>query len=466
MRRYGIMLLVGLWGWALLQARTVVISGQDPGYAGKTIRVNIPSNPFLDHAGFRDTLVCDPTGSFLIRLDISSGTLVKLITGIYEASLYVEPGYTYRVQLPPYRAPTYPQRASPFFEPVRIHLKATGGPENVNNEIFRFDSLFTPLNDLLVLSRNRNQAFHLDSLIDALNAGFGTSGCNWFMDYRKYKAGILKLNEGRTGLETLSRDYLGLVVQETHPAYMELFSSMFRDFLVYYDRTREGKGIRYHINRTHNLDSLRQIIAGHPAVTSDTLGDLILLQELPALFYRSDFHKEAILILLDSLAATPAKPVFSCYASEIRKRLASLVTGNPPPQFTLKGTDGRSYSPSSFTGKYTYLLFCTPDHYGCLMEYPFLDSYVERHSENLEVVTVMLAGDETQVTSFMERNGYRFRALYCDADNEVLDDYRVKVFPMAYLVGRDGTLILSPAPLPSEGFEQQLFRIMRSRGEV
>jgi hypothetical protein len=42
----------------------------------------------------------------------------------------------------------------------------------------------------------------------------------------------------------------------------------------------------------------------------------------------------------------------------------------------------------------------------------------------------------------------------------------VRAFPTAYLLDPEGRLILSPSPLPSDGFEQRLFRIMRSRGDI
>ena len=66
----------------------------------------------------------------------------------------------------------------------------------------------------------------------------------------------------------------------------------------------------------------------------------------------------------------------------------------------------------------------------------------------------------------MQRNGYTWTVLPFDGQNGILNTYMIKAYPMAYLIDRDGRLLLSPATLPSEGFEQQLFRIMRSRGEI
>ncbi len=244
------------------------------------------------------------------------------------------------------------------------------------------------------------------------------------------------------------------------------FSAMFKDFIFYYSRTSPGKGLMRHINRTHNIDSIRYYIGQHPAVWNDTLADMVLLQEVSSLFYAGNIHKESILILLDSMVLNPVSPDLSIYAFQLKEKLASLVIGHPPPLLDLTDLDGINHSLSDFQGKYIYLMFCTPDHYGCMMEYPFLQSFHVKHNAYLEILTVMVAEEESHAKDFMTRNGYGWKALFYEGQPGILSDYLVKAFPIAYLIGPDGNLVLSPSPLPSDGFEQQLFRIMRSRGEI
>lgn len=463
---FGIFVLIGLWAWNGASSQEIIIFGKDPGYSGVSIRFSIQAHPFIDQASFSETITCDDSGSFQLAIKADSEGIIILEMGIYEASLYYQAGQTYEVMLPRYREIPYAEKISPFYEPLRLPLKVSGSPENTNNKLYQFDSLFYYFNEEVIRSRRSGEKQVADSIIHLIDSSYSDDPSDWFFLQRKYMEGILKLNEGRTGLQEVSQDFLGEIVRETHPAYLELFGAMFKDFLVYYDRTQEGKGLGYHINRTQNLDSLRTIVASHPAVTNDTIRDLILLQELPPLFYRGDFHKESILILLDSLEADPVKAIYATYAGALRDKLASLVTGYPPPDFDLIGTDGKSWSPADFKGKYTYLMFCTPDHYGCMMEYPYLNSYLSKHSDYLELVTIMVAEYSEEVDSFMDRNQYMWKALFYGDENGILDDYLVKAFPVAYLLGPDGNIILSPAPLPSDGFEQQLFRIMRSRGDL
>lgn len=472
-----ICLLLLACGWIRVPAQRTSIHGSDPGYSGKAICLLIPGNPFLSLPRYSDTVFCSEDGSFEVSVELEKGTFIYLEAGVYEGSLYAEPGYSYEIELPPYRKKTYADQVSPFFTPVRfpleVHSRSTRngsgfirGTRDINHRLFQFDTLFSRINEEVIRKRRQNLDSNLDSVIQAIEASYAEDTSLFFSEYRKYKYGMLKMNEGKTGLEEIGEKYLGPAIREDHPGFMELFNAMYRDFLFYFSRRPEGSAIRNVINRFHDLNRLREIIRLHPSVRNDTLADLILLKEFSTVFYQGQYHKEAILILLDSMIHDPVTPAFATYAEEVKQKLSNLLVGSSPPEFTLTDMQGRNYSPADSEGKYTYLIFCTPEHYGCMMEYPFLQSYHSKHASYLEVVSIMVAEERENVKQFMERNGYHWKALYYEDQPGILRDYQVKVFPTSYLIGPDGNLVLSPAPLPSEGFEQQLFRIMRSRGEI
>ena len=56
-------------------------------------------------------------------------------------------------------------------------------------------------------------------------------------------------------------------------------------------------------------------------------------RSLSGIFYGSEYHKEAILILLDSLVQDPVTPDLSVFAAQVREKLSSLVMGHPPPSY-------------------------------------------------------------------------------------------------------------------------------------
>ncbi len=467
-----------LWVSGNILGQSASVHAVAPDYAGQSIHTSIASNPFIKFSEFSNSLVCNEEGEFEQLIPLKSPKVVQFESGVYQLYLYMEPGFHYEVVFPKYIEKSWEEEISPFYQPLylplRVHSRTSlttqehiDGSKDVNYAISRFDTLFITANTEIISHRKSGKSINTDSLIQQLEVEFSTDSSRFFSDYRRFRYGALKLNEGKTGMAQLSLDYLGPTVMEWHPGFVELFRALYQDFIFYFASSgQEGQKFRNLVNRNQDYKQARKLILDHPGVWSDTLAEMILLQEFSQLFYRGEYHKEAILIMLDSMAHDPVTPEFGKYSAQLMQKLSSLVTGNTPPEISLKDLDGKTWSLSDFEGKYTYLFFGTTDQYGCMMEYPFLQSYIEKHAAYLNVITVMTSEDRNKLDDFMHRNAYSWMVLHYEGQPGVLDDYMVKAYPTAYLIDRNGKLLLSPATLPSEGFEQQLFRIMRSRGEI
>ncbi len=477
MRSLGFIFVILFCGCLSSSGQSTSVHGSGPGYSGKTVHITIAWNPFITVNEYSNRILCGQEGFFELNIPLESPRVVQFETGMYQAYLFMEPGYHYDVKFPEYREKNRDARISPFYQPVVVPLLVTSrtsiktgekiaGEKEINTSIAAFDSRFAGVNNGIVLQRRKGLASNSDSIILSLESEFSTDTSAFFSSYRKFRYGVLKLNEGRTGLESISRNFLGPEIMEWHPGFVELFRIMFKDFIFYYSQTNEGENLRHHINRTQNFRQARDLVLSHPAVWSDTLAEMILIQEFSELFYRGDYHKEALLIMLDSMATHPVSPDFGTYAVQVKLKLSSLESGHPPPSISLLDLEGKLCTLNDFKGKYTYLFFGTPDHYGCMMEYPFLQSFTEKHAAYLNVVTIMASENTSELEEFMTRNGYGWKALHYEYQPGVLTDYQVRAYPTAFLIDREGKLLLSPATLPTDGFEQQLFRIMRSRGEI
>jgi len=477
MLRRSIIFTLFIWGSINTSGQLASIHAIDPSYAGKTIHTSIAWNPFITISEYSQREVCDQYGAFRQDIPLLSPRVVQFETGIYQLYIYMEPGFHYEVDFPDYIEKNWNDQISPFYQALSLPLKvdsrtsiSTGvridGSKDVNHRISSFDSLFTLANTEVYEYRKLGQELNTDSIIQQMETAFGGDSSGFFSDYRRFRYGILRINEGKTGLVSLSRDYLGSEVMEWHPGFVELFRALFKDFIFYYTGSDETQQFRNLVNHKQDLHQARRLVSDHPAVWNDTLAEMILLQEFSELFYRAEYHKEAILIMLDSMASNPVNLRFGIYAEQLKQKLSSLVIGNFPPDISMEDLEGSTMTLKDFEGKYTYLFFGTTDHYGCMMEYPFLQSFMEKHAAYLNVVTIMASEDRNKLDDFMSRNGYSWTVLHFDGQPGILNEYMIKAYPTAYLIDRNGKLLLSPAILPSEGFEQQLFRIMRARGEI
>ncbi|MBN2697530.1 MAG: redoxin domain-containing protein [Bacteroidales bacterium] len=470
--------LLSLLGPGHAVSQECIIAGTSEDHAGQKIPVYRIENPFSRVRVAFDSIRILDDGSFYEHIPIKEQSVLYLGAGIFEAFLYAVPGYEYDVKLPPRTEKALHKRMGPFYEPVRVHLNVLScrtiesrellpDTAELNRLIAAFDTTFVKMNHSLLDKGQSHEIVQADPLIEELEKNYSGNTVPLFDRYRRYRYGILKINEGKTDLTGLVHNYLhDSVPRFREPAYMDLFNAVFDDFFYYYSKTDTGEQILAAVNRKHSLGMVRQELKRHPAISSDTLADLVILKEIASQYYGDYFIRDALLILLDSLSQDASLEDYRQMAQEMHRRFSGLMIGNRPPGFLLRDQTNHFKTVDDFRGRYVYLIFCTPDHYACMMEYPFLKSYRDKFHDFLEVVTIMITDNMDTLKDFMNRNRYEWVALYYKDQPSLLEKYNIRTIPSAFLIGPDGLLIQSPATLPSEGFQEQLFRIMRSRGDI
>ena len=117
-------------------------------------------------------------------------------------------------------------------------------------------------------------------------------------------------------------------------------------------------------------------------------------------------------------------------------------------------------------GKYVYLNFCTTTSYTCLQDFSLLEKIYRKYRKKLEIVTISADMEKKDLESFLKTTGYSWTFLHFGEKPDVIKDFDVRAYPTYFLIGPDRKIILSPAPSPSEGFEQRFFELLRSRGEI
>jgi peroxiredoxin len=459
-------------------AQHAILKGKAPQFAGEHLVIRKISNPVTGHSVVLDTLHIGTDGSFRHQLACTDPQWFFINTGIFRITMFVEPGKGYEITLPPKTEKTETDIRNPFFKPLIAHIQVareflTSDPgtsiagQDFNSRLFRFDSIVASANRDMMEARRLHHAYDSDSAIHEIEQRYARDTSEYFQQYRKFRYGILKINSRDVGLAYLREKYLSTERPLTeNPAYMELFGEMYAEFLFYFSRTGEGKSIKDLINRKQDLNALKDSMMKHPAVPDREIAELIVIKEIFDIYARDYFYGEALLMLLDQVIKNPEIPEFAEYARGVKEYLTRLKIGERPPGFRLMDQHNKERTIDDFRGKYVYLNFCTPDNYSCLKEFPFLKAIYEAHREYLEVVTVMVTEKPGTMAEFMERNDYEWTALFYGNDDELLQDFGVRAFPTSFLLDKEGILVQSPAALATEGLEMQLFRIMRSRGDL
>jgi peroxiredoxin len=469
-------LLIGIIAVFLLGCRTcgilagtVIIKGNAPSYANLQLTFNLASDWITGTEALAGQCKVAENGDF--SLEVSLGKTTQLFTdiGVFRGYFWAEPGKTYELVLPERQDKSREDQLNPFFSPEEIHLGLVNfTSDELNMLIMMFDDAYLPYYEKHVNSVYAKTDFtKLDEDIRQIELPFKNYQNAYFRDYRKYHYGILKLLANRQRVQSISNEYFNnQPVLYSNTAYGDLFNQVYDKYLIFFSRSDSGKKVFDDINRDGSYANLKKTLKSGRNFSNDTLMEMVVLKQIHDEYYGSQFSRPKLLNILDTLIAVTAIPEHKKIAANIRHKITRLQAGFEPPQFELKDTEGRLYKLSDFAGRYVYLNFCTCQSYSCLNEFNLLVKLYKNHADKLTILTIATDPVEDVLRQFLAKNKYDWKFLFYDNQPDILKEYDIRAFPTYFLIGPDGKLILSPAPSPSENFEQKLFEVMKSRGDL
>ena len=124
-------------------AKTTVISGNAPSFAGKTIAVRTYSEQVLHEEEELGQATVAADGSFKFEIETDHTLQVFIPTDVTKAFLYVEPGESYTISLPEYRERTIFEKLDPYFAP-KDYLATIEGMRrgDFNYQMMEFEDAF------------------------------------------------------------------------------------------------------------------------------------------------------------------------------------------------------------------------------------------------------------------------------------------------------------------------------------
>jgi peroxiredoxin len=412
--------------------------------------------------------VVNDTGYFRLEINVNEPKEVYSYLGIYKCYIYLLPGKNYRIVLPKKIEKTIQDKLNPFFEPVEIPFLFYPYYDGVNRSIADFDIKYGQFFEALSANvRPLRKNPLLDSAVVVLSAMVDTIKDEYVKEYCHYRIGYLKA----IGMVQKSRGLAGIYFENkpvlyNNTAYWQLFNFLYAKFFVYMGRGQMTKKIFEDINTFKSLDSLQVTLSGISDLKSDTLRELVILKNLHDEFYSTNFSRSGILAVLDTLIKRTKLPLNKQYALQIRSKITSLMPDYAPPSFALYDMAGKMYELTDFKGKYVYLNFCSCNSYACFKEYDLLKKLAERFAGKITIISIIADGTIEDLANFVKKSDYQWLFLHYGNQPDIIKQYDIRAFPVYYLIGPDGMLILSPAKGPTENIELELFKIMRARGDL
>lgn len=449
-------LLLGLFSLNEVRSAQVHIGGKAPEYAQNAIDLYIYHDLVTEEKVKLGTLLFNSEGSFELNVDIPATSLAMADFDGYHGMIYLEPGKSYEIVFPPKRNLTEAQKKNPFVkpDPVWFGLKSPDKNE-LNFKIQQFEQEYTTLEnkyfDQIYVSQSKNM---VDTVKQKLDQLFPKSNNQLFELHRLFRKANLDfaLNQGK------SKDFMETYFCTVKPvpalgAYSVIFNQTFSNYFEKLYTAPNNKKFKELISAA-SLQKLDNYFRDELHFNKD-LSHLVLLKSLADAYYSKQFPKTSVLNMLGQVKS----PEWSDFEQKIAKlteaKLTYLSSGTFPPAIVLKNLNGQKVSMADYKNSYIYLHFTDPKNLICRQHLDALKNTANTYKDKLVIINVIPDGK-----GFKNENNWP--GIFTISETNLELSYKVKTFPNSFLIGKDGRLLLSPAPNPIDGFDRLMGQILKS----
>jgi len=449
----------------IAQTDNVTIKGNAKQYAGFNLSLRHYANYISYKSEELGNFKVDEDGNFSLSFYISGITYTYMDLGVLRGFMYLEPGKTYEIILPPYT----PIREADRFNFYFNHEKIVIGIKNadalaLNKNINQFDDEYNFLfNKNAFKLFNKRDVKLTDKLVARLDSMFPGIGNEFFDNYKQFRyAKLYMLSMKRQERRVISKFYSRAVVGFENPAYWETFSLLFKDFFTGYFTSKKGEALKTAYTDSTDFKALSGALESDTLYAQREFREVVLLKALYDAFYSGHFNKDKIIAILKSATKQGGTDRIRKVAGELFKKVTHLQIGTPAPDFSLYNINGKKRSLSSYKGRFVYLNFCNSENHECKKDFQLLDTFSKRMRRDLTIVSIATDRDVAKLETFVKSHRYKWDFLYFGDQANVIFDYDIRILPTYILIDPDGNILMSPAPAPEENFVAKFYEAAKN----
>ncbi|MDR2651781.1 MAG: TlpA family protein disulfide reductase [Prevotellaceae bacterium] len=345
------------------------------------------------------------------------------------------------------------EKLNPFFEPLYIPANVTvANGDNLNQQLMDIDNKSDDIILTVAKNKKENDKHFKDSLLIVFKNSLSRSDSEFVNDYAKYRVASIEYLFKLKTLKNLQTEYFAdKPILYQNPAYCELLNHINDKYFLHRTQQAQGNVFRQAVNKG-NLVEIRKMLSQNDYLNNKDFCDFLILQNAYNEFYDSNFSRSALLEIVNAVAQD-ASNANKIIAEDIRNAIVNLLAGYSPPDFELVDIHGNKKSLQSFSGKYVYLGFFSVNSYGCIQDFYLMKQLSKKFGEKINFVSICI-DSKADIENFITTEQIDWTFLLCDNSKDIIKKYDVRTFPTYYLIDKNGKLLKSPAPSPSENIYQ------------
>ena len=444
-----------------LCAQKTLLYGKAPDYTTKEITFYTIPDPILHQKLELASTRVAGDGTFSLLLPISEPTEIYSDLEKFCGTMVVEPGKNYEVALPPFSPKTSAEAHSIYFKPIPYWL---GLPGRDNTDLnFAVRSFLTDYN--LETVKNTTQIYQQQSkevaneIIARLENKYASIQNSYFTTLKKYTFAELEFAVYQKNEDFVIQKYFASQpIQPGHPAYQRAFDLLFTDYLRKQSQDNQNSKITTFIN-SGNYNNLVSFF--ETKGFKKEFAGLVVLKGLYEWYYTASFSKEGVLKATEMAQSETNSTLLQPIAEQVKTKLKLLAVGEKAPIFRLPNMKKETVALDQYRGKFVYLSFFNSGSSDCRVETDSIVSLEKRLRQILTIVSIALDDDFNQASNLWKTKGYSWELLNGSRQKQLIVNYNASLTPVFYLIGPEGTLLLSQAPSPTHGFEPAFLKLLR-----
>lgn len=133
------------------------------------------------------------------------------------------------------------------------------------------------------------------------------------------------------------------------------------------------------------------------------------------------------------------------------KLVSKCLKGKPAYQFEFKDLKGKKVKLSDFRGKYVYLDFWGVYCPACIKQIPYLNKMEHQFkNKDIQFISICMTDKSKKWKNLVNKNKIRGLNLITGKDYAISDFYNIRFIPRYVLIDKQGNILNSSAPRPSD----------------
>lgn len=450
-------------------ALPVVINGKSAAGDAFVFRLYVQSDPISGLESLADQSRPDANGKFMLGFEAREIQNITIKVGLQSISFLVQPGKTYDLDFN--QITLKDQNVFLPQSPLRVVFE---NEDMLNLVIDGFDYVYQDFiqNQFIDLIKYRDEKIYLSfeesvytklketPLEDSLQNVF-------FENYIAYRLADIRLSARLYDRESLG---IEMIDQKSiclnNPAYAKFFMKYFDQYFFEYDQGELYALVQKSLSLGSSTSDILDKMGQDPVLVREQIRELVYIYALKQIYYNRQIDKKSINKILTDFINSSKYELNRGVAANVYQSLLSFQPAYPIPEFSLSNQVGQIKTNNSFRGKYTYLMFVSPDCETCETDIRLLKALKDKYSELLQVVTIYAGFDSEKASQWVKNQNADWDFLWFNDDFSLLNDFKVRNFPKYLLLDEKANLLHYFPPTPREDFMGMLKALEKRDQEV